>query len=355
MTEIKTRDVFIDHLRAIAITEVLIVHVLYWGDFLNSKFDIIKSFFLFEIPLFFFVIGAASTMKPIISRKKYVEQKMSKMLIFYWIYASTAVLFSTIAYFMQNETPNATDIFYMIISWLIPNGYQISYVAYLPRSTWFILFYLVIVFLIPFLQIFKEKHPLLTGFLLFIGILFSNILNLDYMRHIFTYATWTYIGFFHKEIRTALHKAKWKHLATIFSIGIFIVLLILSNLGISLDMSINQLPPNLIFFCYTIAIITIILLQEKHINAIFDWIKKFKIGNMIVTRYEQHSMTIFLYHAYICLFTIPLTRIVLTDNIIINILQCLICFILTFIGSTFISYAFQEIEKIIDNKKSFSA
>ena len=74
MTEIKTRDVFIDHLRAIAITEVLIVHVLYWGDFLNSKFHIIKSFFLFEIPLFFFVIGAASTMKPIISRKKYVEQ-----------------------------------------------------------------------------------------------------------------------------------------------------------------------------------------------------------------------------------------------------------------------------------------
>ena len=51
----KKRDETIDLLRGTAMLWVILVHVLYWGDFFSSPFiNLLKSFCLFEMPLFFF-------------------------------------------------------------------------------------------------------------------------------------------------------------------------------------------------------------------------------------------------------------------------------------------------------------
>lgn len=48
------RDKTIDRLRDFAMLWVIVVHVLYWGDFFISGYvNLLKSFCLFEMPLFF--------------------------------------------------------------------------------------------------------------------------------------------------------------------------------------------------------------------------------------------------------------------------------------------------------------
>ena len=50
-----SRDKTIDRLRGFAMFWVIVVHVLYWGSFFNNGYvNLLKSFCLFEMPLFFF-------------------------------------------------------------------------------------------------------------------------------------------------------------------------------------------------------------------------------------------------------------------------------------------------------------
>ncbi len=47
-----SRDKTIDRLRALAMFQVIVVHVLYWGNFFtNGYINLLKSFLLFEMPL----------------------------------------------------------------------------------------------------------------------------------------------------------------------------------------------------------------------------------------------------------------------------------------------------------------
>ena len=60
------RDETIDQLRGLAIFWVIVVHVLYWGNFFDNNYiNTIKSFCLFEMPLFFFLTGASNSFSKI--------------------------------------------------------------------------------------------------------------------------------------------------------------------------------------------------------------------------------------------------------------------------------------------------
>lgn len=81
----KNRENMVDYLRALAIFQVLFVHSLYWGNvFSTGILSILKSFLLFEMPLFFFVTGAAYSLsknnsKPIVQ----IRQKFLRILVPY--------------------------------------------------------------------------------------------------------------------------------------------------------------------------------------------------------------------------------------------------------------------------------
>jgi len=54
------RDKTIDRLRGFAMIWVIVVHVLYWGYFFNNGYvNLLKSFCLFEMPLFFLLQAPA--------------------------------------------------------------------------------------------------------------------------------------------------------------------------------------------------------------------------------------------------------------------------------------------------------
>ena len=61
--KIMSRDKTIDRLRGFAMLWVIVVHVLYWGNFFSNGYvNFLKSFCLFEMPLFFFITGASNSL-----------------------------------------------------------------------------------------------------------------------------------------------------------------------------------------------------------------------------------------------------------------------------------------------------
>ncbi|MDO5138386.1 MAG: acyltransferase family protein, partial [Oscillospiraceae bacterium] len=67
---------------------VIVVHTLYWGNFSSdSSFNLIKSFFLFEMPLFFFVTGASNSFSRSTGYYRFVFRRYKRILIPYWVFA----------------------------------------------------------------------------------------------------------------------------------------------------------------------------------------------------------------------------------------------------------------------------
>ena len=351
MPKTAQRDAFLDYLRTIAMIEVLIVHVVYWGDFLDERFEVIQSFLVFEMPLFFFVAGATSTMKPIPSWQKYVTTRWRKILIPYSIFAIITITTSFL-FCHAYHLPQEWSVPKLILSWFILNGHQLCYIEYVPYSTWFLMFYLIIILFIPFLQKAKTTKPLITGLILFIGVITGDFLKLDKIQNTLTYTLWVYLGMFHKEIRTALCETKHRKHAIGLITGLATILLILFMYGISLNMQDNKFPPNTIFFIYGIIMVTCILLQEKTINRFFNWIRRYRIGRTIITCYGQHSLIVCFYHAYIFNFTIPFARnIIPIHNAADEVLKCMICFTLSFVGATILACMFQWTNKLAISRK----
>lgn len=134
------RDTQLDIYRALSMIYILcVIHVAYW---FGAASEPIASIILFEMPVIFFISGAALS----VSRKRkkltsVVANRAKRVLAPYYAYAFACVAMF-LAYYLLFDVPTSKPLTYVVLKSLIPvdNSLPIQYTWHL----WFVIPYLII-------------------------------------------------------------------------------------------------------------------------------------------------------------------------------------------------------------------
>lgn len=342
------RDKTIDRLRGFAMFQVIVVHVLYWGNFFASEYtDVIKSFCLFEMPLFFFITGASSSFSKTDRYFEFVRKRFRRVLIPYWVFAIICAVLSIVKYSLEGNISFLLCI-KILLSWLVPVNRQMTSVSYLTWALWFIPVYLSIVLIIPILKKMKcSKRRMEFAFAILGFFVVTCLLKMGWIQNIAFYSFWTYAGLFYSDIRRAVEQkyARKYFLYIVIGAGMTIVMFYFG--GQSLNMQANKFPPNITFLIFSIMMMSLIMLMIQHLDRIFDVLEKHKLTGMVLDLFSTRSMTIFLYQVFAFNLTIPSVNMLIHgQGIIVSIIKSLLCLMGTILACSLFAVIFGRIEKV---------
>lgn len=348
------RDKTIDNFRALAMLWVILVHVVYWTPFIkDANYRFFASFLLFEMPIFFFVTGASNSFSKKENYFSFVYKRYKRLLIPFWIFA--IICAGTNIYNLYITEGITLDYSReVLISWLLPTNQHINKFPYLNYATWFIPVYLVIVLLIPILKKIKETKLKYIFIFILLGIsIYINHLKLNWYQHIGIYTFWTYIGLFYSEISTFLQKNYRRLIPITLSVICIFILYTLHNNGVNIDIQTNKFPPSNIFTIFSISAVSLLLALTPVINGIFYIIYKLPLVGKMISHYNRHSMSIFLYQSFAFYFSVRWTKAIypVTNSITDSIYQSLICLVITIPLCSLFAMAFRWTENL-GNRKS---
>ena len=304
-----TRDKSLDRLRGFAMLWVIVVHVLYWGFFFsNSHVQMLMSFGLFEMPLFFFITGASNRFSREDRYGAFVFKRFRRVLIPYWVFALLCAVLSVVKYSAEG-TMNLLTAGKILLSWLIPADRQMTSVPYLTWALWFVPVYLCIVPVLPlFLRVRRCRWNGAFGALLLAIFAGSCLLKLTWLQTPAFYAMWTYIGLFYGEI-TAAAKQKKNRRFLLAAVGVGAAAIAALYLaGVPVNMQHNKFPPTLVFLIYSAAAMAGILLVHPQLDRLLAVLEAHKLTAKLFALYSRRSMTVFLYQVFAFQLTIPLTN-----------------------------------------------
>lgn len=351
------RDIKLDIFRGITMWYVIFIHCLYWiGLFDGDSGMLIKSFFLIEMPLFFFITGAANSFSSSKNIIKFWIKKIQRIIIPYYIYSLLGIVIVIIV----RDQINLNDIIEIIISWLIPLDRQIGY-SYFTYAVWFVPIYLMVIFCYPLMNRIKMFLFKINKYFVFIPLLFLVILIfilsfvsengkdlIYYLKSVVFYSFWVYIGTFYNE--NLVNKSNNKVLIAVsISFLSLLCLIILNEFStISINIQTNKFPPNFIFLIYSFCVMPFIYIFSDYIVNIVSKMMNFRSFKFIFLQYQNSSYTIFLFH--------PVSFIIVKKIIEISFLQNFISdndflglglyFVATSLLSALLGNLFSSIERI---------
>lgn len=342
------RDKIIDRLRGFAMFWVIVVHVLYWGNFFtNSYVNLLKSFCLFEMPLFFFITGASNSFSKVYSYFDFVNKRFRRILIPYWVFAIICAILSIVKYSQEGNM----DFFMGIkvtLSWLVPIDRQKTSVSYLTWALWFVPVYLCVALIIPILKQMKDSDRKIEfAFLLLAIFVVTCLLKIGWLQKIAFYSFWTYVGLFYRDIKLATEQ---KHTRKYFLYiaatgGVAICLLRLA--GYSLNMQSNKFPPNIIFLVFSIMMMALIIFAIPYLDRFIGWLENRNLAGKTFNLFSTRSMTIFLYQVFAFNLTIRFTNILIPiDGIIASVAKSVFCLAITIPVCAGLSVIFGKIEDL---------
>ena len=329
---------------------VIVVHTLYWGNFCsNNYYNLIKSFFLFEMPLFFFVTGAGNSFSKIKGYFSFVLKRYKRILIPYWVFALICVGWTILRIIRREGGIEAGIAGKIILSWLIPVDRQMTSIQYLTWAVWFVPVYLCVVLFIPLFKRVKQSGMSLP-FLFTLVVLFvlTCIFKLGWIQNVFFYSIWTYIGLFYSDIILLLKKQRFVYMLLTTALAGIGSLILLHITGHSIDMQNNKFPPNLIFLIFSVTAMSLIILIIPYINDFYNSICGLSIAQKVFDLFSKRSLTIFLYQVFAFTVSIRLVYDLLPgDTVLLGILKSLICFVITVPLCALFALVFGKIEDIV--------
>lgn len=345
--KMKTRDITIDRLRGFAMLWVILVHVLYWGNFFDNQYvNLLKSAFLFEMPLFFFVTGASNSFHSTKGYFNFVFKRYKRILIPYWIFALVCALLS-IFMVAKTDVISFGNITKILFSWLLPLNKQITSVPYLTWAIWFVPVYLCLVLVLPFLKQLKTSYKIKPVFALFALFLLFVVCNLEFLQTLCFYSMWTYLGLFYNEILPLFNEKTFLKKLNFAIIGTIGLMLLLFVFGSSPNMQYNKFPPNLMFACFSVVALSVIIKSVPVINKIYNFLETSKLTKKILELYSCRSLTIFLYQVFAFLLTIRLANLLIPyQNTLAGLIKSVFCFALTIPTCALFSLLFGKIEDL---------
>lgn len=342
------RDETIDRLRGFAMFWVIVVHVLYWGNFFdNERINLLKSFCLFEMPLFFFITGASNSFTKVNGYFYFVYRRYKRALIPYWVFAIICAGLSIAKYSISGGKDIFTGV-KILLSWLIPINRQITSVSYLTWALWFIPVYLCVILIIPLLKQMKQSQNCVKFvFLLLAVFVVTCVFKMGWVQNVAFYSLWTYIGLFYSDIMIVSKQNCFrKSFVLIATVGAAMII-VCYFIGQSIDMQHNKFPPNITFLAFSIVMMTMIVLMIPCFNRAFEHLEKYRMAKIIVDLFSTRSMTIFLYQVFAFNLTIRFANTIISGNsIIASIVKSMICLITTIPICTVLAIVFGNIEKI---------
>ena len=342
------RDPYIDRLRGFAMLWVIVVHVLYWGNFFHSGyFNLIKSFCLFEMPLFFFVTGASHSFSQVKRYIHFVGKRFLRILIPYWVFAVLCAVLSIVKYSLEGSMDFLTGI-KVLLSWLVPIDRQMTSVPCLTWALWFVPVYLCVVLLLPLLkQMNRSPRKIEFAFLLLGVFAVTCLLKLGWVQNIAFYSFWTYVGLFYRDIKLAAEqKPTRKYFLSIITAGV-VLLCLLHFAGQPLDMQSNKFPPDLIFFVFSVLMMALILLVFPHFNRLFGRLEKSRLAGRLFELFSTRSMTIFLYQVFAFHLTIRLSNLLIPGGgFLAALAKSVLCLAATIPACAGLAVVFGKIETL---------
>ncbi len=343
-----SRDKTIDRLRGFAMFWVIVVHVLYWGNFFtNGYVNLLKSFCLFEMPLFFFITGASNSFSKISGYFDFVSKRFHRILIPYWVFAIICAFLSIGKFSIEGNMDFLAGI-KVLLSWMVPVNRQITSVSYLTWALWFVPVYLCVVLIIPVLRRMRDSTRKIEFAFLLIGIfVVTCLLKMGWFQNVAFYSFWTYMGLFYRDIKTAAEQKHTRRYFLYLATAGLAVICILYLAGQPIDMQSNKFPPNLVFLVFSIMMMTLIIFAVPYLDRFIGWLESGKMSGKIFNLFSTRSMTIFLYQVFAFNLTIRLTNILIVgDSIIVSIAKSVFCLVETIPICAGLAVIFGKVEKL---------
>ncbi len=285
----------LDIIRGGGMLWVIFVHCLYWmGLFNEGRRLVIKSLFLLEMPIMFFAIGASNSFSRSTSYFNFVFRRIKRVYLPYLAYV-------LICWIMTVETTGITDGSSRLMPLFMMTGFPIYVPGNAASALWFMPHYCMFILMFPaFRWIHQKTHSLKSLWILpyaffMLGMLLVSFHAATYWNYFFAYGFWVYLGLdYIPLIEKKSHWSKWW--TFLVSLICLIALLILHyKCGFGIDMQANKFPPNIMFWCYTIFALALLLLISDRLFALIIKVKnKSKFIDEICSTYEKCSFSIFL-------------------------------------------------------------
>lgn len=343
-----TRDKTIDRLRGFAMLWVIVVHVLYWGNFFtNGYVNLLKSFCLFEMPLFFFVTGASNSFSKISGYFDFVSKRFQRILIPYWVFAIICAILSVGKYSMEGNMDFFTGIM-VLLSWLVPIDRQMTSVSYLTWALWFVPVYLCVVLIIPMLKRVRNSARKIEFAFLLLGIfVLTCLLKMGWLQNVAFYSFWTYVGLFYSDIKLVAEQKNFRRYFLYLAGAGAATICLIYFAGGALNMQSNKFPPNIIFLVYSIMMMALISFSAPCLGRFIEWLEAGKLSGKIFNLFSTRSMTIFLYQVFAFNLTIRLTNMLIHgDGIIVSIAKSVFCLVTTIPACAGLAVIFGKIENL---------
>lgn len=355
---ITKRDISLDKLRGLAMLYIMVIHTLYGvGLFEEELENIVKSYFLIEMPIFFFIAGASNYYSKYTSKLNFYITRFQRILIPYYIYALVIILLNIIVPKLQGF-----NFHFNLLFWIMPlAGGQDSFSSFFTGALWFIPTYLFVMILFPFMKSYfvkmhsqKSKNIYLPIFFFLFGMFIINFLNVKlpiWILRIICYGFFTYLGMFwpdFKEQYSINKKSILKKLCITFVICIVLYFLLISTGNFNIDMQRNKQQCNIAFMIYGIIGLCFVGIIHQPLLKCIDLFCKFKPINWIFAQFTKNTYTIYLFHM-IALYIVSLiiNAFIKSSQILNNnYYMFFIRLIPLIIISSFLGYILHFIEKI---------
>ena len=342
------RDEKLDIYRGLIMIYIVgVIHTLFW--FPNTN-NVLKTLFLFEMPVVFFITGASYSLSNKKDYLSYIVSRIPRILIPYFIFSLFVVFLQYVATILGTTISYAPNFLYNTL-----NPFKIPSVE-LKFVTWHLWFMPVYLYMIPFIPIMFIVFDKLKGIFKFIPFIIFAII-VFYMegfdihkniKSIVFYSFWIYAGFFYtkfKDIKIS------KVLNISFTILSFLVLVILVKSDrYVLNMSTNKFPPNFIFLVFNLTAFSFLYFVRDYI---------FRFGNLkfvrnLVDIYSKYGFTLYLYQPFTYLLLQPIYVYLFnlfSDNLFLKVLLILLNIIVAIVFNTLFVKLFGKMETFKFRKK----
>ena len=311
------RDNTLDYLRGFAILQVVFVHILYWLGLFNTIYlGIFKSFFLFEMPIFFFVTGAVNGLGKILSFRSFCLKRIKGILMPYFIYSAICILIAVLYYIIQSQL-SLELIIRLLITWIIPLDHQLMPLPYFTWAIWFVPVYIIAVFLFPVVKsavlkfgkktivicivlylivesvcFFINKNTVFNGFASYITTL------LDLLQKTAFYTIFMALGLFYTSLKKRTNKKTFSA-AIVFLLCVTGIVFCKVFVKSSLNMQDNKFPPNYMFLIFSFSVLSLIYLLMPIMKKVYRYlIKRMPLLDRFVLYFSKNSIYVFLYQSF---------------------------------------------------------
>lgn len=334
------RDKTLDHLRCLAMLQVIVVHALYWPDFFSSaRINLYKSLLLFEMPLFFFVSGASSGYSREESPWTSVRKRWLRILIPYWVYALICAALSIAHAAGTAGAVEGKEALRILLSWILPINRQITELPYLDYAVWFVPVYLAVTAVLPLLREMRKSRAGGIACAFALGLLYALSLKAEagWLRYPAFYLLWTFAGLYYPEIRRA-GTARWYLPAALSALA----LLGLRLAGQNLDMQVHKFPPDPVFLVFSIFWMSLLLAGRKGLDAAMDRAQRVPVLSRLVDCFSHRTTTVFLYQSFAFYASAGISTLLVPARL--PWIRLLVCFPLTLLFCVLLAAVFGPIE-----------